>query len=179
MFRFSIFYRGCKQFKSFHFILNMVAKVIIKVKPNLFYKLKYTIQKENVRLRIGFFICNGKPNHLVCVYNTTIVCKQENETNHYQFRLLIMTEEKLNGRKRAGFILLGIVILCWIAVPVLPFFDFRNKIIIITSILIAGEALFIISVALLGKAYWKKIKTMFKKWFSFKKKQINDYTNDK
>lgn len=90
-----------------------------------------------------------------------------------------MTEEKLDIRKKTGFILLGIVILCWIAVPVLPFFDFKNKVIIITTILIGGEMLFVIAVALLGKAYWGKIKTMFKKWFSFKKKQIDDYTNNK
>lgn len=81
-----------------------------------------------------------------------------------------MGTENLNIKKKAGFILLCIVVLCWIAVPVLPFFDFQNKAIIITTILVSGEILFVITVALLGKTYWNKIKTAFILFFSRKKK---------
>ncbi len=62
-------------------------------------------------------------------------------------------------RRRIGLILLGIVVLCWLAVPILPFFSFPYKVIIITSLLVGGEILFVVTVALLGKEYWLK-----KKW---------------
>ncbi len=68
----------------------------------------------------------------------------------------------MNIRKRIGFVLLGIVIFCWIAVPILPFFKFPYKVIIISALLVGGEILFVITIALLGKEYWQKIKSGFK-----------------
>ncbi len=67
-------------------------------------------------------------------------------------------------RSRIGLILLGIVVLCWLAVPILPFFSFPYKVIIITSLFVGGEILFVVTVALLGKEYWLK-KNGFKKLF--------------
>lgn len=76
----------------------------------------------------------------------------------------------MRAKRKIGLTLLSIVIVCWIAVPVLPFFDFPNKAIIITSLLVSGEVLFIITIALLGKEYWEKIKTGFKLIFKGNKK---------
>lgn len=71
----------------------------------------------------------------------------------------------MNIRKKVGLILLGTVLFCWIAVPILPFFNFPYKVITITSLLVIGEVLFIITIALLGKEYWEKIKNGFKSIF--------------
>ncbi len=76
----------------------------------------------------------------------------------------------MRAKRKIGLVLLSIVIICWISVPVLPFFEFPNKAIIITSLLVSGEVLFIITIALLGKEYWKKIKTKFKLIFRVNKK---------
>ncbi len=89
------------------------------------------------------------------------------------FRDSIKRDMKI--KKKIGLILLGIVIICWIAVPVLPFFDFPNKAVIITGILVSGEVLFLITIALLGKEYWQKIKKNFKRFFRRRKtKEQND-----
>ncbi len=71
----------------------------------------------------------------------------------------------MNIRKKIGIILLGIVLFCWIAVPILPFLNFPYKIIIIPTLLAIGEVLFVITLALLGKEYWQKIKNGFKSIF--------------
>lgn len=77
-------------------------------------------------------------------------------------------------RKRLGFVLLGIVFFCWVAVPILPFFDFPYKLVVITSLLIGGEILFVITIALLGKEYWGRIKRYFRRIFSFKRKSSEE-----
>lgn len=76
-----------------------------------------------------------------------------------------MQRQKLNHRKRIGLILLGVVLLRWVAVPIMPFFQFKHKAIIVTSTLVIGEVLFVITIALLGKEYWEKIKGVIKTWF--------------
>lgn len=78
--------------------------------------------------------------------------------------------KNLNTKKQLGFVLLAIVVMCWIAVPILPFFEFQYKAIVITAILIIGEILFVVTIALLGKEYWSKIKKGFIQVFSYKKK---------
>lgn len=75
----------------------------------------------------------------------------------------------LNTKKKTGFILLVIVIICWVAAPILPFFDIPYKVATITAVVIIGEVLFIITIALLGKEYWQLIKKKVKQFFSFKK----------
>ena len=47
----------------------------------------------------------------------------------------------------------------------MPFFQFKHKAIIVTSTLVIGEVLFVITIALLGKEYWEKIKGVIKTWF--------------
>lgn len=85
-----------------------------------------------------------------------------------------MKNEKLTPKKKLGFILLIIVISCWIAAPILPFFDFPHKAIMITTVLIGGEILFVITIALLGKEYWDKIKKSFLRIFTTQKKKTTD-----
>lgn len=67
--------------------------------------------------------------------------------------------------------LFGIVLPCWVAVPILPFFNFPHKAVIITSLLVGGEILFAITVALLGKAYWHRIKNAARRWFGGAEKE--------
>lgn len=97
-------------------------------------------------------------------------------TLHSSHRGIKMEETKNKTRKKAGFILFGVVLFCWIAVAILPFFNFPFKIIIITSLLVGGEILFVITIALLGKEYWSKIKKSFLRFFRFKRKKNPDET---
>jgi multidrug efflux pump subunit AcrB len=66
--------------------------------------------------------------------------------------------EKLSFKKKAGFALLGLVLLYWLAFPIIPFLDIPNKIAIFSALVVVGELLFLIAVALLGKEYWQEIK---------------------
>lgn len=84
--------------------------------------------------------------------------------------------QSLNTKKKAGFILLGIVVICWVAAPILPFFDIPYKVATITTVVIIGEILFVITIALLGKEYWGLIKKKVKQIFSFKKKDASQIT---
>lgn len=85
-----------------------------------------------------------------------------------------MTSKRLNAKKKIGFILFAVVLLCWIAVPILPFFDFPYKALIITSILITGEILFVLTISLLGKEYWNRFKHRVLSHFSRKKVDFTD-----
>ncbi|MBC9914422.1 transporter suffix domain-containing protein [Chitinophaga varians] len=80
-----------------------------------------------------------------------------------------MSQEKRNIRKKTGLLLLGIVVLGWIAVPILPFFHFPYKVAVITTVAVINEGIFIITIALLGKEYWGKIKAATKRFFTRKK----------
>lgn len=82
--------------------------------------------------------------------------------------------QQLNARKKLGFILLGLVLLCWIAAPILPFFNIPYKVSIIAAVVIIGEILFVITIALLGKEYWGQIKSKLSQIFSFGKKKKQD-----
>lgn len=66
--------------------------------------------------------------------------------------------EKLSFKKKAAFALLGGVLLYWIAFPIIPFLDIPNKIAILSALVVVGELLFVVAVALLGKEYWGEIK---------------------
>ncbi|OBS12868.1 hypothetical protein ATE49_03370 [Elizabethkingia miricola] len=72
---------------------------------------------------------------------------------------------KQNIRKKAGLILLGIVLLYWMAVPVLPFMDIPYKTWIISALVVIGEIIFVIAIALLGKEYWGNIKKAVGRFF--------------
>lgn len=69
--------------------------------------------------------------------------------------VVIITKEN-EYQKKTGLALLAFVVCCWGITPILPFLDFPNKAIIITTLLITNEVLFIITIALLGKGYWNK-----------------------
>lgn len=76
-----------------------------------------------------------------------------------------MTKPKLNLKKKIGLALLGFVALYWISFPILSFLDIPYKAAVITGLMIVGEILFLIAIALLGKEYWGKIKQWFSKIF--------------
>ncbi|URM39725.1 MULTISPECIES: transporter suffix domain-containing protein [Acinetobacter] len=76
-----------------------------------------------------------------------------------------MPKPKLNLKKKIGLVLLGFVALYWISFPILPILDIPYKAAVITGLMIVGEILFLIAIALLGKEYWGKIKQWFSKIF--------------
>jgi hypothetical protein len=67
--------------------------------------------------------------------------------------------------KLIGYIILGISILIWLAIPVIPFLGFSvGKIAgITTGLIIAGEITFYLSIFLIGKEFLVKIKNKFKR----------------
>ena len=72
---------------------------------------------------------------------------------------------KIESQKEIGLVLLGFVALYWISFPIIPFLDIPYKAAVITGLMIVGEILFLIAIALLGKEYWGKIKEWFSKIF--------------
>jgi len=67
--------------------------------------------------------------------------------------------------KLIGYIILGLSILIWLAIPVVPFLGFSvGKIAgITTGLIIAGEITFYLSIFLIGKEFLVKIKNKFKR----------------
>jgi len=68
--------------------------------------------------------------------------------------------------KVVGYILLSISCLLFILIPVVPWFDFSGGQIagITAGLLIAGEILFYISLIILGRSVYNKIKNKLKFW---------------
>jgi hypothetical protein len=68
--------------------------------------------------------------------------------------------------KIAGYILLVVSCLLFIMIPVIPWFDLSKSQIagITTVLIIAGEILFYLSLSILGKSFFDKIKTRLKFW---------------
>lgn len=67
--------------------------------------------------------------------------------------------------KLVGYIILGISIVIWLLIPVVPFLGFSvgNATGIITGLIIAGEITFYLSIFLIGKEFLVKIKNKFRK----------------
>jgi len=67
--------------------------------------------------------------------------------------------------KLIGYIILGLSIIIWLAIPVVPFLGFSvSKIAgITTGLIIAGEITFYLSIFLIGKEFLVKIKNKFKR----------------
>jgi hypothetical protein len=67
--------------------------------------------------------------------------------------------------KLIGYIILGISILIWLAIPVIPFLGFSvGKIAgITTGLIIAGEITFYLSIFLIGKEFLVKLKNKFRR----------------
>jgi hypothetical protein len=65
-----------------------------------------------------------------------------------------------------GFIILGISCLLFIMIPVVPWFDYsKSQIAGITTVLfVSGEVTFYLSLFILGKSFFDKIKTRLKFW---------------
>jgi hypothetical protein len=70
--------------------------------------------------------------------------------------------------KIIGYILLSISCFLFILIPVVPWFDFSAGQIagITAGLLIAGEILFYLSLLILGRSFYNKIKTKLKFWKS-------------
>ncbi len=68
--------------------------------------------------------------------------------------------------KILGFVLLSVSCILFILIPVVPWFDFTAGQIagITAGLLIAGEILFYLSLAILGKSFYNKIKSRLKFW---------------
>ena len=70
--------------------------------------------------------------------------------------------------KIAGYIILSISCLLFILIPVIPWFNFSAKQIagITAGLLIAGEILFYLSLIILGRSFFDRIKNKLKFWKS-------------
>ncbi len=70
--------------------------------------------------------------------------------------------------KIAGFIILSISCILFILIPVVPWFHFSAGQIagITAGLLIAGEILFYLSLIILGRSFFDKIKSRLKFWKS-------------
>ncbi len=67
--------------------------------------------------------------------------------------------------KIIGYIILGISVLIWLMIPVVPFLGFSVAKVagITTGLIIAGEITFYLSIFLIGKEFLVKIKNWFKR----------------
>ena len=75
------------------------------------------------------------------------------------------------NKKTIGFIILGFACIIWVITPLIVFFNLTNKqlAIYLPILIVLGEVLFLIAIALLGKEYWIKVKDFIKaKWQQFK-----------
>ena len=65
-----------------------------------------------------------------------------------------------------GYIILGISIVIWLLIPVVPFLGFSvgKAAGITTGLIIAGEITFYLSIFMIGKEFLVKIKNWFKSW---------------
>jgi len=70
--------------------------------------------------------------------------------------------------KIAGYIILSISCMLFILIPVVPWFDFSaaQTAGIAAGLLIAGEILFYLSLIILGRSFYDKIKAKLKFWKS-------------
>ena len=68
-------------------------------------------------------------------------------------------------KRNLGYFLLATSLLAWSLVLVVPFGEFTKTqmVAISTSLIIAGEVTFYVSILLLGKEIWEKIKGIFKR----------------
>jgi len=68
--------------------------------------------------------------------------------------------------KILGFIILGISCLLFIMIPVVPWFDLSKSQIagITTALFISGEITFYLSLFILGRSFFDKIKSRLKFW---------------
>ncbi|MGE7957950.1 transporter suffix domain-containing protein [Pseudomonas sp. NPDC089530] len=85
-----------------------------------------------------------------------------------------MTANTLSFRKELGLFLLGVVLCYWLALPILPFLAFPHKALVISGLVVAGEILPLVAIAILGKEYWGQIKQWPRQLFRWPGKSRND-----
>lgn len=70
-----------------------------------------------------------------------------------------------------GYILFAISTISWLLIFAIPWFGYSKGQIagIITGLVITGEVTFYLSIVILGKSFWEKIKS----WFRFKKQGVS------
>lgn len=78
-----------------------------------------------------------------------------------------MSGNPLGFRKKLGLSLLAVVLLYWIALPILPFLDIPQKTLVISVLAIGGELLTLLVIAILGKEYWAQIKQWCRQQFEW------------
>ena len=68
--------------------------------------------------------------------------------------------------KIAGYVILAISLLCWLAIAVIPFLGFSKGQVAgtITGLIIAGEITFYLGIALLGKTIYLALKKKIMFW---------------
>ncbi len=66
-------------------------------------------------------------------------------------------------KKLIGYVFLVLSFLVWAVIAALPFMDMSNGELAsaTTALIISGEVLFLLAIALLGKEAWLKIKAIF------------------
>ncbi|PHM51227.1 efflux RND transporter permease subunit [Xenorhabdus sp. KK7.4] len=75
----------------------------------------------------------------------------------------MLRNNDLSFKKKAGFVMLILVLLYWLTFPIIPFLDIPNKMVVVSALIVVGETLFVIAIALLGKEYWREIKQWMRK----------------
>ena len=80
------------------------------------------------------------------------------------FEKKIKKLEEIVVVKVAGYIILGISMVCWALILVVPFLGFSARQIagITTALIIAGEITFYLGIFLIGKEFLVKLKNKFK-----------------
>lgn len=81
------------------------------------------------------------------------------------------------NKRIAGFVVLSFACLIWVTMPILGFLNLssRQLAIYLPILIVLGELLFLIAIALLGKEYWTKIKDFTKSQWQELKKYINKF----
>lgn len=87
-----------------------------------------------------------------------------NANKHIQVNPVIHSYQNLQWVKTIGYILLILSCLSFVMIPVVPFLGFSGMKIagITTGLIIAGEVLFYLSLFILGKSFYEKIKSKLK-----------------
>jgi hypothetical protein len=70
----------------------------------------------------------------------------------------------MNTKKTIGIICLGLSCLSWVLLPFIGLLKLSTKLTLAVGSIgfITGELLFVLSIFILGKEYWEKIKEKFK-----------------
>ena len=76
-----------------------------------------------------------------------------------------LTQETLQMKKMLGYLCLGLSILAWTGIAVLPVLDLSAETTAASTgaLLIGGEIAFLAGVALLGRETWEKMKSVFRR----------------